>query len=193
MPGCRLPVDVQYLVRLFLAMALLIPAMAAAQPQERPKPRPDGVDVDELPVSVPRVERELQRPQTLNLESTEPLFRVEITADRPRWLTDIDWLGTQDRIGPIVPHPTVHEQFLARVTPQLAQPYHAFEGTDLLQVAITSFLLGIAMREATQALKDELRRRREEEARREVDQAIERWKDQLDQQRQVPQSNPPPP
>ena len=187
MPGFRVTPGVQFIVRLLLAMALLIPAVAAAQPQERQKPQPDAVDVDELPVSVPRVQRELQRPQTLNLEATEPLFRVEVTAERPRWLTEIDWLGTEDRVGPIVPHPTPHEQFLARVTPQLAQPYQAFSQGELLQVVITSFLQGLAMREAAEALKDELRRRREEEARREVDESIERWKDQLERQRREEQ------
>jgi len=193
MPGFRVTPGVQFIVRLLLAMALLIPAVAAAQPQERQKPQPDAVDVDELPVSVPRVQRELQRPQTLNLEATEPLFRVEVTAERPRWLTEIDWLGTEDRVGPIVPHPTPHEQFLARVTPQLAQPYQAFSQGELLQVVITSFLQGLAMREAAEALKDELRRRREEEARREVDESIERWKDQLERQRREQQKPPPPP
>jgi len=193
MPGFRVTPGVQFIVRLLLAMALLIPAVAAAQPQERQKPQPDAVDVDELPVSVPRVQRELQRPQTLNLEATEPLFRVEVTAERPRWLTEIDWLGTEDRVGPIVPHPTPHEQFLARVTPQLAQPYQGFSQGELLQVVITSFLQGLAMREAAEALKDELRRRREEEARREVDESIERWKDQLERQRREQQKPPPPP
>jgi hypothetical protein len=192
MHGYGQPGGVQYCVRLFLAMALLIPALAAAQPQDSPKTEPK-VDVDELPVSVPRVQRELQRPQTLNLEATEPLFRIEVTADRPRWLTEIDWLGTQDRVGPIVPHPTPHEQFLARVTPQLAQPYQAFSQGELLQVVITSFLQGLAMKQGVQALKDELRRRREEEARREVDRAIEQWKEQLEQQRKQNANEPPPP
>lgn len=191
MPGFRVTPGVQFIVRLLLAMAVLIPALASAQPQERPKPQPDAVDVDELPVSVPRVQRELQRPQTLNLEATEPLFRVEVTAERPRWLTDIDWLGTEDRIGPIVPHPTPHQQFLARVTPQLAQPYQAFSQGELLQVVITSFLQGLAMKEGAQALKDELQRRREEAARREVDESIERWKDQLERQRREQQKPPP--
>jgi len=115
-----------------------------------------------------------------------------VTAERPRWLAEIDWLGTRDRVGPIVPHPTPHEQFLARVTPQMAQPYQAFSQGELLQVVITSFLQGLAMKQGVQALKDELQRRREDEARREVDEAIELWKEQLEQQRRE-QQNPPPP
>jgi hypothetical protein len=181
--GYNLVCGVKKTVRLFLAILLLFPATSAAQTEEPRTPPAAAVDVDELPVSVSRVQRELQRPQTLSLEVTQPLFRVEVTAQRPRWLTEIDWLGTKDRIGPIVPHPTPHQQFLARVTPQLAQPYHAFEGTELLQVAITSFLQGLATRKATEALKDELQRRREEDARREVDESIERWKEGLEQRR----------
>ncbi|HXE80074.1 MAG TPA: hypothetical protein VNK41_04935 [Vicinamibacterales bacterium] len=143
-------------------------------------------------MSVPRVERELQRPQRLNLEATEPLFRVEVTAERPKWLDEIDWLGTRDRIGPIVPHPTPHEQFLARVTPKLAQPYQAFSQGELLQVVITSFLQGLAMKQGVQKLKEELQRRREEAARREVDEAIERWKKQLEEQRRKKAAEEPP-
>jgi hypothetical protein len=163
---------------------LILSSHTLAQQSEQPLERTPAVNVDELPISVDRVEEDLQRPSVISLESTRPLFRVEIVAPRPRWLEGIDWTGTRDRIGPTIPIPSIHEQFMARVTPRQAQSFGAFEGADLFQVMVTSLIQGLAARKVADATKEALRKRKEEEARREVDEAIERWRKQLEEQRQ---------
>jgi hypothetical protein len=104
------------------------------------------------------------------------VFRVEVIQVRPRWFdVEIDW--TDGRRG--MPVPTVpqwHSQFLSMVTPPQAQPFGAFTGTDLLQVMATSLAQGLATQAVTSTVRDVLRERREAEAKREVDEAIARWK-----------------
>ena len=178
---------------LIALLVLLLPGTAAAQPEaeDENKRQPDTqdekkepVNVDELPISVDRIEQELEAPPAISLESTRPLFRVEIVAPRPpRWLESIDWTGTRDRIGPTPQIPSLHQQFIARVTPPEAQLFGAFEGAELFQVAVTSLLQGLAARKVVDKTKDVLRERKEEEARKEVDEAIERWRKQLEQAR----------
>ena len=118
MHGCARPSGVQTPVRRFLLLFVLLLAAAAgadAQPRPSGSPAPD-VDVSELPISVDRIEQDLQSPSAISLEVTRPLFRVEIVAPRPPdWLGNIDWLGTRDRIGPTVPVPSLHDQYRARV------------------------------------------------------------------------------
>ena len=139
--------------------------------------------MEELPISVDRIEDDLRTPPAISLESTRPLFRVEIVAPRPRWLPDIDWLGTTERVGPMLPIPSLHDQYLARVTPPEARLYSAFEGAELFQVMVTSLIQGLMAPKVASALKDAARKRREEEARREVDEAITRWRQGLDRVR----------
>ena len=188
MHGCTPPFDVQTLVRriLLLPVLLLAAAGADAQPRASGSSAPD-VDVSELPISVDRIEQDLQTPSAISLEVTRPLFRVEIVAPRPPdWLENIDWLGTRDRIGPAVPVPSLHEQYLARVTPQEVQPFSsfAFGNVGLLQVAITSFLQSLATKKLVEEVPDHLREQRLEQARRDVDAAIARWQKLVEEERQ---------
>lgn len=188
MHGCTRPFDVQTLVRriLLLPVLLLAAAGADAQPRASGRSAPD-VDVSELPISVDRIEQDLQTPSAISLEVTRPLFRVEIVAPRPPdWLENIDWLGTRDRIGPAVPVPSLHDQYLARVTPREVQPFSsfAFGNVGLLQVAITSFLQSLATRKVVEEVPDHLRERRLEQARRDVDAAIARWQKLVEEERQ---------
>ena len=188
MHGCTCPLDVQTLVRriLLLLVLLLLAAVADAQPRPSGSSAPD-VDVAELPISVDRIEQDLQTPSAISLEVTRPLFRVEIVAPRPPdWLESIDWLGTRDRIGPAVPVPSLHDQYLARVTPQEVQPFSsfAFGNVGLLQVAITSFLQSLATKKVVEEVPDQLREQREEQARRDVDEAIARWQKLVEEERQ---------
>jgi hypothetical protein len=157
-----------------MAVWLLLSALASAQPASQ-KPADPAVAVDRLPLSVERIEGGLQHEPVLTFESTRAIFRVEIVGRKPRWLPEIDWLGYQERIGPTPQIPSIHDQFLARVTPPEARSFGAFEGTDLLQVAITSFLQGVATQAVTKKVRDAARKRREEAAKREVDEAIAAW------------------
>ena len=156
---------------------------AAASAQPNGAVESGAVDVDELPVSVERIEEDLHRPAAISLESTRPLFRVEIVAPRQGMLDDIDWAGTRDRIGPVIPIPSLHEQFIARVTPPEARLYGAFEGAELFQVAVTSLLQGLAARKVVDQARAIARQRRVEQASKEVDEAIERWRRQLEEAR----------
>ncbi len=188
MHGCVRPSSVQIPVRRICLVLVLVLAASGADAQ----PRPSGssasdVDVSELPISVDRIEQDLQTSSAISLEVTRPLFRVEIVAPRPPdWLENIDWLGTRDRIGPAVPVPSLHDQYLARVTPREVQPFSsfAFGNVGLLQVAITSFLQSLATKKVVEEVPDQLREHREEEARREVDEAIARWQKLVEDERQ---------
>jgi hypothetical protein len=162
-----------------ILLILALAAGAAAQGAEGDGP----VDVDELPVSVERIEEDLSKEPAISLESTRPLFRIEIVAPRQGLLDDIDWTSTRDRIGPTVPIPSLHEQFIARVTPPEARLYGAFEGAELFQVAVTSLLQGLAARKVVDQTKALARKRREEQASKEVDEAIERWRKKLEEER----------
>jgi len=133
---------------------------------------------------VERIEEDLSKEPAISLESTRPLFRIEIVAPRQGLLDDIDWTGTRDRIGPTVPIPSLHEQFIARVTPPEARLYGAFEGAELFQVAVTSLLQGLAARKVVDQTKALARKRREEQASKEVDEAIERWRKKLEEARE---------
>jgi hypothetical protein len=167
-------------VLLVTAVALAIACSAFAQ-QDSSAQR--DVEVEQLPLSLERIEDELRTPPAISLESTEPLFRVEIVAPRQDWLGNIDWLGTTERVAPDVPFPSIHEQYLARVTPPEARLFGAFEGAELFQVMVTSLIQGLAARKVVDAAKEAARKRREEQARREVDEAIARWREKLDRDR----------
>jgi hypothetical protein len=162
-------------------LVLLAAGPAAAQQEQRRAPTP--VDVEQLPISVDRIEDDLSTPPAISLESTQPLFRVEIVAPRQRWLGEIDWLGATERAGPIVPVPSLHDQYLARVTPPEARMFGAFEGAELFQVMVTSLIQGLAARKVADKVKEAARKRREEAAQREVDEAIARWRDGLERDR----------
>jgi hypothetical protein len=164
-----------------LACGLSVPTLAAqptppppADPQ-RPA-QPPVVNVDELPISVERIQEGLQREPVLNLIPSRPLFRIEVIEVRPRWFdVEIDW--TEGRRGLPTPRtPVWHSEFLGMVTPREAQSFGAFTGTDLLQVMATSLVQGLATQAVTSTVRNVLRERREAEAKREVDEAIARWK-----------------
>jgi hypothetical protein len=155
------------------------PAPVRAQQPAEPVPQapaePSPVNVDELPISVERIQQGLEREPGLDLVPSRPVFRVETIQIRPRWFdAEIDW--TDGRRG--MPVPTVpqwHSEFLSMVTPPQAQPFGAYTGVDLLQVMATSLAQALATNAVARGVRDAMRERREEDARREVDEAIERW------------------
>lgn len=134
------------------------------------------VDVDELPISVDRIGQGLARPSTITLELSQPMFRAEIIETRPRWLGDIQWLSEQDTALPVPTGPAWHRDFLSMVTPQQARPFGQVQGWDLLQLVASSFAQGVATNMVAGKIKKTMERRRANEARAEVDAAIEAWK-----------------
>lgn len=186
--GCGRPM----IVRLFLVGFLLLgcaapparaldrqdppPAPAASTPQRPHASEPVPVDVSELPISVPRIQRQLSLPATLRLELARPMFRTEIIEKRPKWFADIEWIPETDARLPLPAGPAWHRDFLSMVTPATAMPFGQSTGLDLLQLMATSLVEGMTMKAAVQKMKSVAAARRASEARREVDDAIAAWK-----------------
>jgi hypothetical protein len=149
------------------------PAAAPAPPAETPV----QVDVSALPVSVERIERQLESQSPLTLEVTQPMFRIEVVESRPKWFTDIEWLPEHDPHLPMPSGAAWPREHLAMVTPQMARPFGHASGLDLLQLIATSFAEGVAVNALVGHLQ-KTSKRRASEARAEVDAAIEAWKRQ---------------
>jgi hypothetical protein len=143
------------------------------------------VDVSELPIDVNRIQTQLAQPRDINLDLLRPTFRTSVIERRPRWFDEIDWL--EDVRGmPTPTGPAWHTEFLNMVTPPEARMYGAYTSSELLQVAATSLLQALAANTVANAIKTAVRNRKEEAAKREVDEAIEQWKQEQEKQRQGP-------
>jgi hypothetical protein len=125
-----------------VAAAWLVCAMAVAgqQPPAPATPPPPAaeavpVNVDDLPVSLNRIQRALSTRPSIQLKEEHPVFRLEIFG-RKQTIDDI--LGEKFWIGPTPYGGMTHQDFLAMVTPNLAQPYAGFSGKYLVaQTALT--------------------------------------------------------
>ena len=177
----RSPTGVQTTVRrgvavvVMVALAWATPAGAQQQPEPPPSTPASPVDVDELPVSVERIQNRLAQPSAITLDLIQPVFRLEVVERRPEWQIDIDWLGTRD--GAPVPYGYPwHDQFLAMVTPPEARAFGAFTGTDLLQILATSLAQGLITTAVAEKITSAIKERRAREAREEVDAAIDAWR-----------------
>lgn len=128
-----------------MAAALLIAFLGLAvqqQPATPPAsttPAADStpVNVDDLPVSLDRIQRALAAPPPIKLREEHPVFRLEVFG-RQQTLEDI--LGEKFWLGPAPYGGMTHQDFLDMVTPKLAQPYAGFTGKYLVaQTALTLF------------------------------------------------------
>jgi hypothetical protein len=183
---------VQHCVRaLAIGLAVLLlasPAAArssASTPEQSSTSAPDSrpaqpsspkqqVDTDELPVSVDRIQQQLEHPPAINLELTRPVFRAEIVARRPLWVGSIDWLGDQAKL-PQPTSPAWHDEFLSMVTPPQARLYGQANNGELLQLVATSFVQAAMTRALVGKIREAASARRAAEARREVDEALSDW------------------
>jgi hypothetical protein len=162
-----------------LCVAVPHPGIAQDAPASPPPPPPaKPVDVDELPISVSRIGRQLSRPAPISEEITRPMFRLDIVERRPKWFSEIEWLPEEDRRLPMPPGPAWHRDFLTMVTPEMARPFAQSTGWDLLQLSAVSLVEGMTTKSLAQKIKAASARRREAEARAEVDAAIEAWKEE---------------
>jgi hypothetical protein len=150
--------------------ALILAGVLASQAVQSP-PSP-ALAPGDVPVSIDRIQRALAQESALKL-TDGTRFRVEIFGRRP---TLAELLGPDFLKGPTLPPAAgmTHQEFLAMVTPPLAQPYGAFTGTDLLQVAITTMLQQWAVQKALDKLRAATTEREREQARREVDEAMDK-------------------
>jgi len=123
----------------FLACVLVLsmqqqPATApAVTPPAAADPAP--VNVDDLPVSLDRIQRALSAPPPIALREQHPVFRLEIFGRQP---TIEDLLGERFWVGPVPYGGMTHQEFLDMVTPKQVQAYQGFSGKYLVaQTALT--------------------------------------------------------
>ena len=150
---------------------------ATANPPPAPPPAPaTRVEVDDLPISVSRIGRQLSRPAPITAEITRPMFRLDIVERRPKWFSAIEWLPEEDRRLPMPSGPAWHREFLTMVTPETARPFGQSTGWDLLQLTATRLVEGMTTKSLAQKIRAASARHRAAEARAEVDAAIAAWK-----------------
>ena len=137
------------------------PATAAPQATAAPAP----VNVDDLPVSLSRIQRALAGPPPIKLSEEHPVFRLEIFGRKPT-LEDI--LGEKFWIGPTPYGGMTHQEFLDMVTPKLAQPYAGFTGKYLLAETGLTLLQTWGLKAAIKKFQEAKGEHEREAARKEV-------------------------
>jgi hypothetical protein len=147
-----------------MVAALLVCAVLLAGQQATPP-----AANEELPVSLDRIQRALSAKPGLELKEEHPVFRLEVFGRKPT-LEDI--LGEKFWIGPTPYGGMTHQEYLEKVTPKLAQPYHAFSGTSLLKVTALTLIEQWALKQAIQKFRSALNNREREAARQEVMEAM---------------------
>lgn len=129
------------------------------------------VDVERLPVSVERIRQALEAAPESHLKLPErPTFSVKVEGRAPR-IDDFIDIGELVR-GPSQPTTLFHQEFLAMVTPPEALPYGSFSPGQLAVVAPQAFATGLAFSTVPSLIREAVRRRREEQARREVQEVL---------------------
>lgn len=149
-------------------------APARAQTADGQPPSGNGsgataVNLERLPVDIEKIQRALSRPPAIRLETSRPVFRVEIFGRKP---TIEDILGPDYLRGPVPSSGMTHQEFLNMVTPKDVQGYAAFDNRQAITVATTSFALQWALQKALQKLSDAKEERAKEAARKEVQEAL---------------------
>ncbi len=130
----------------------------------------------DLPVSLKRIRRALASPAPIKvLDPVEvrdgrPVFRVDIEGQK----IDIETiLGKEFWRGPVSYGGMTHQEFLDLVTPNDVKGYAAFSNAEGITVAATSIALQWAVLKAIDQLKKAKDARAKEQARKEVDEALE--------------------
>ncbi len=161
---------------LLLALVLFATPVSAAQPQQpTPQQNPaqtNTATTDQLPVSVQDIKKGLEEPPPpvkLNLTPVQPTFTVHVYGDRPLLVPFQDTLKQPWEAIP--PGGINAYEFLNMTTPPQARPYGAFTSGELAQVALTSLLTSLGMREigkGVRSAQQAARSRAEAEARDEI-------------------------
>jgi hypothetical protein len=135
----------------------------------------NGGSEEELPVSVTRIQRALSNPPTIRLLQPETrdgrqVYRVDVEADK----IDIQSLLGKDYLrGPAPYGAMTHQEFLNLVTPEGVRGYAPFSNAEGMVVAATSIALQWAVLKAIDKFKDASDDRAKEQARKEVQDALE--------------------
>ncbi len=155
---------------------VLLAALAVGDPQEPAQPKQDQapaeaqIKIEDLPVSVDRIQRALSAPKpTVEFKEQHPVFRLEVFGKKPT-LEDI--LGEKFWIGPTPYGGMTHQEFMDMVTPKLAQPYAGFTGKYLLAEVGLTLAEQWALKQAIMKFRDAKEEREREAARKEVMDAL---------------------
>jgi hypothetical protein len=141
----------------------------ATPPASTATTAPAPVNVDDLPVSLDRIQRALAGPPPIKLSEEHPVFRLEIFGRKP---TIEDILGERFWIGPVPYGGMTHQEFLDMVTPKLAQPYAGFTGKYLVAETALALAETWALKTAIRKFKDAKSEHDREAARKEVLEAL---------------------
>ena len=147
-----------------MAAALLVCVVLLAGQQAAPATTPE-----ELPVSLDRIQRALSTKPALDLQEQHPVFRLEVFGRKPT-LEDI--LGEKFWIGPTPYGGMTHQEFLDKVTPQLARPYAGFTGGSLVAVTALALMEQWALKQAIHKFRSATSDHEREAARKEVMDAL---------------------
>jgi hypothetical protein len=148
-----------------MAPALLICAVLLGGQQSAPATPPS----EELPVSLDRIQRALTTKPALELKEQHPVFRLEVFGHKP---TLEDVLGEKFWIGPTPYGGMTHQEFLEKVTPQVAQPYGGFTGKYLLAETALALTEQWALKQAIHKFRSAINDHEREAARKEVLEAL---------------------
>src|SRR2546423_2793646 len=151
---------------------LLLGALWVGTQQPAPAPPPQTAAptsapasaTDDLPVSLDRIQRALSKPAPIQLKEQSPIFRLEVFGKKP---TIEDILGERFWIGPTPYGGMTHQEFLDRVTPQLAQPYAGFTGKYLVAETALALMEQWALKQAIHKYQSAISNHEREAARKE--------------------------
>jgi hypothetical protein len=148
---------------------------AAKAPTTPPSSVSQPPPVDDLPVSLSRIQRALSAPSALKILEPElrngrPLYRVDVEGAKIDLQT---LLGKEALRGPVPYGGMTHREFLDMVTPDDVRGYAAFSNAEGITVAATSIALQWAVLKAIDTLKKAKDAREQEAARKEVEEALE--------------------
>ena len=171
-----------------IALALLLGAPLPQQssqpaaPDSTPPSQTNGSTEQasgELPVSLSRIRRALAQPPAIRLPESRPerngrpVFRVDIEGQK----IDIQQILGRDFVrGPVSYGGMTHQEFLNLVTPDYARGYAGLSNGEGMMIAATSIALQWAVLKAIDKFKDATDARAKENARREVEDALEALK-----------------
>jgi hypothetical protein len=144
------------------------PAAATARPATEAA-QAEAASVDDLPVSLDRIQRALAAPPPIKLSEEHTVFRLEIFG-RKQTIEDI--LGERFWIGPTPYGGMTHQDFLNMVTPQLVQPYTGFSGKYLVAQTALTLVEQWALRTAIKKFRSAVGERERDAARKEVLEAL---------------------
>jgi hypothetical protein len=175
----------------FPAIVLILLLGSPLDQQSSPPPAPDSspstqangstpsqAEPGELPVSLSRIKRALSAPPAIRLiepqgRNGRPVYRVDVEGEKIdiQAILGKDFLRGQASYGGMT-----HQEFLDLVTPEAVKGYAPYSNGQGLTIAATSIALQWALLKAIDKFKDASDERAKDNARKEVQEALEALK-----------------